>query len=78
MATEKNKLRGMSPDELVKEENETREAIWKLRVQMITGQLQDPHKVRMARKDLARVLTIRREAELKAGAAQAGRRKESR
>jgi large subunit ribosomal protein L29 len=65
MATDKSKLRGMSPDELAKEELETREAIWKLRVQMITGQLQDPHKVRLARKDLARVMTIRREAELK-------------
>jgi large subunit ribosomal protein L29 len=66
MATDTSKLRNMSPDELAKEEVEVREAIWKLRVQMITGQLQDPHKVRLARKELARVLTVRREAELKA------------
>lgn len=79
MATEKSKLRVMSPDELAKEEKETREAVWKLRVQLVTGQLQDPHKVRLARKELARVLTIRREAELEAsGTPEFRRRKESR
>ena len=31
------------------------------------GQLQDPQKVRRARKDLARLMTVRRETELTAG-----------
>ena len=66
------KLRGMTGDELTKEENELREEIWKLRLQLTTGQLQDPQKVRRARQDLARVLTVEREREIKA-AGQASR-----
>ena len=57
------KLRNMSPAELDKEEVQLRQGIWKLRLQMTTGQLQDPQKVARARRDLARVLTIRRERE---------------
>jgi large subunit ribosomal protein L29 len=64
MAKAMTKLRGMTPDELTTEENELREEIWKLRLQLKTGQLQDPQKVRRARRELARVLTIRRESEL--------------
>ncbi len=66
MAVDIAKLRGMGPDELTKEETALREEIWKLRLQGTTGQLQDPNRVRQARRDLARVLTIRREQELAA------------
>ena len=66
MALEMSKLRNMTPVELEKEELELREGIWKLRLQMSTGQLQDPHKVRSTRRDLARVMTVKRERELKA------------
>jgi len=66
MKDELAKLRNMNPAELLKEEGERREEIWKLRIQMTTGQLQDPHKIRMVRRSLARLLTIRREAELQA------------
>jgi len=61
MALEPGKLRNMSGTELAKEEEQLREGIWKLRMQLTTGQLQDPQKVTRARRDLARVLTIRRE-----------------
>ena len=71
MAVDKNKLRGMSEAELAKEEDQLREAVWKLRLQLAAGALQDPQKVRLARKDLARVLTIRRERELQRGPAAA-------
>ena len=64
MAVELAKLRGMSGDDLVREEQQLREEIWKLRLQVATGQLQAPQKVRNARRDLARVLTVRREREL--------------
>ena len=72
MAQKIEKLRNMSPDDIDKEERELREEIWKLRLQMTTGQLQDPHKVRRARRDLARLMTVRRQAEL---AAQKGDRR---
>ena len=64
MALEMSKLREMDPDDLDKEEQGLREEIWKLRMQVATGQLQNPLRVRLARKDLARVLTARRAGEL--------------
>jgi len=76
MALDTKKLRGLSEAELGQEENQLREAVWKLRLQLATGQLQDPQKVRSARKDLARVLTIRRERASKAGEARPRRRSE--
>ena len=71
MALIATKLRNMSPAELDKEEDQLRQGIWKLRLQMTTGQLQDPSKVARARKDLARVLTVKRERER---AGEAGKR----
>lgn len=72
MALQTAKIRNMSVEEMGKEELQLREEIWKLRLQLTTGQLQDPQKVRRARRDLARLLTIRREHELaaKAGASR--------
>ena len=64
MAKALAKLRGMTVEELDKEEGELREEIWKLRLQLTTGQLQDPQKVARTRRDLARVLTLKREREL--------------
>ena len=72
MALNPTKLRNMSTAELNKEEEQLRQGIWKLRLQMTTGQLQDPGKVARARRDLARVLTIKRERE-RAGETQGER-----
>lgn len=63
MALELQKLRDSSRQELETEEKELRDQIWKLQLQRATGQAQDPNKVREVRKDLARVLTIKRELE---------------
>ena len=64
MALQTAKLRNMTPTDLEKEEEQLRQQVWKLRLQMTTGQLTDPQKVRRARRDLARVLTVKREREL--------------
>jgi len=66
MAKDMAKFRKMSADALDNEEHGLREEVWKLRLQMTTGQLQDPQKVQRAKKDLARVLTVKRELELQA------------
>ena len=66
MALDASKLRSLTPEELDREERDTRVGIWKLRLQLTTGQLQDPYKVRSARRDLARVMTVKRERELAA------------
>ena len=75
MALDTAKIRNMAPEDLAKEEEQLREQVWRLRLQMTTGQLQDPQKVRRARKDLARVLSIKREHELKAEATKPRRRR---
>ena len=75
MALDTGKIRNMSPEDLAKEEEQLREQVWRLRLQMTTGQLQDPQKVRRARKDLARVLSIKREQELNAEAPKPRRRR---
>jgi large subunit ribosomal protein L29 len=72
MALEPEKLRGMSSDELKREEKDLRDQIWKLRLQLSTGQLDNPQKVRAVRRDLARVLTAQRERE---GAAASAKRR---
>ena len=64
MAVKLDKLRGMSPEELTREETEIRAQVWKLRLQLSTGQLDNPQKVREARRDLARVLTVSRERQM--------------
>ena len=74
MAKDTAKIRNMAPADLAKEEEQLREQVWRLRLQMTTGQLQDPQKVRRARKDLARVLSIKREQELNAETPRSGRR----
>lgn len=61
MAIDVAKLREKSVDELDKDEQNLRGEIWKLRIQRTTGQLQDHHRVRQLRRDLARVLTVKRE-----------------
>jgi large subunit ribosomal protein L29 len=66
MAVKLDKLRGMSPEELSREETEIRAQVWKLRLQLSTGQLDNPQKVREARRDLARVLTVSRERQMAA------------
>jgi large subunit ribosomal protein L29 len=66
MAVDIAKIRAMTPDEMAKEELELRQEIWKLRLQVSTGQAENPYKVRMVRRDLARLLTVRRENELAA------------
>lgn len=61
MAMDVKKLREKSVEELEKDERSLRGEIWKLRIQKTTGQLQDHHRVRQVRRDLARVLTVKRE-----------------
>ena len=47
--------------ELEAKEKELAEQLFALRLQKVTGQLEKPAKIRTARRDLARVLTVQRE-----------------
>ena len=55
------RLRGLNEAELVKEEHELRTAVWKMQLQRATGQIADSNRLQVSKRDLARVLTIRRE-----------------
>lgn len=63
-------LRDLTAAELDERESELREQLFKLRFQKSTGQIEDPQRLRRIRKDLARVLTVRRERELEAAGAE--------
>jgi large subunit ribosomal protein L29 len=51
-------LREKSVDELKTQEKTLREQIFKLRFQKATGQAESPQRIRLVRKELARVLTV--------------------
>ncbi|HEV8118135.1 MAG TPA: 50S ribosomal protein L29 [Thermoanaerobaculia bacterium] len=53
-------LRGEAPDALKAKEKELRDALWKLRLQKTTGQLENPSRLRTVRRDIARVKTFAR------------------
>jgi len=55
------KIREMAVAELEKRSGEIREELFKLRFQHATGQLENPVRMRTLRRELARVLTVRRE-----------------
>ncbi len=51
-------LRDRSREELGKTLGDLEQALFKLRFQKSTGQIEDPTKIRKVRKDIARVLTV--------------------
>ena len=55
------KIREMTADEVATKEKDLREELFRLRFQHATGQLENPIKMRHLRRELARVMTIRRE-----------------
>ncbi len=61
---ELNKIREMSEAELVAELDKMKKDLFNLRFQHVTGQLENPVKMREIKRDIARVKTIIREKEL--------------
>ena len=54
-------LRDLTEDELRKELGDLKRALFNLRLQKAIGQLEKPHKLREAKRDIARTSTILRE-----------------
>ncbi|MGH9862540.1 MAG: 50S ribosomal protein L29 [Candidatus Acidiferrales bacterium] len=54
-------LRQLSPTELGVREKEMREQLFRLRFQLAAGQVESVKKIRVVRKDLARLETVRKE-----------------
>jgi len=56
-------LREQTVDELREKETELAEQLFALRLQKVTGQLENPAKIPAVRRNLARVLTVLQERE---------------
>ncbi|HVA94617.1 MAG TPA: 50S ribosomal protein L29 [Candidatus Dormibacteraeota bacterium] len=65
MAKRGDKLHDQDTPELVQRQGELAEQVFRLRFQLSTGQAEAVTKLRIARKDLARVKTLLRERELR-------------
>jgi large subunit ribosomal protein L29 len=61
-----DKVRNMSQAELASEEMKLKKELFNLRFQHVTGQLENPLKMREVKRDIARVKTALREKELAA------------
>jgi large subunit ribosomal protein L29 len=61
---ERETLAQQGAGELVEKEKQLKEASWKLRLQQSTGQLENPSRLRVVRRDIARVKTFRRALEI--------------
>lgn len=57
------KLRDMTDEELQRELDDLRRSLFNLRLQQATGQLEKPHRLSEARRDIARVQTFLRQRE---------------
>jgi large subunit ribosomal protein L29 len=61
-------LVGLTDAELADKEKQLRQEVFNLRFQVATGRIENPMKIRHTRRDLARVLTVRRQAAQKGSA----------
>ncbi len=58
-----SEVRDMSMEKATQELEDAREAYFKMRFQFATGQLPDTSKLKVARRDIARIATVIREME---------------
>ncbi len=56
-------LRQLSTEELQVKYEELRDQLFKLKIQKTIGQLDNPAKIKLVKRDIARILTILRERE---------------
>ncbi|MGD8400308.1 MAG: 50S ribosomal protein L29 [Bacillota bacterium] len=62
-----NEVRELTAAELQNKLTGLKEELFNLRFQVATGQLDNPMRIRDVRKNIARIMTVMRENELKAG-----------
>jgi len=64
MAVTASEVRELTEEELVLRLREAKEELFNLRFQMATGQLDNNRRLRMVRRDIAKIYTVMREREL--------------
>ncbi len=60
-----NQFRDMTPDELAKKILSLKEDLFANRFKLGTGQLENTHRIKQTKKDIARALTVARQLDLK-------------
>ena len=60
-------LRNLTDDELTKKEKDSKEELFNIKIQVATQQNTNFAKIKQLRKNIARILTIKRERELNSG-----------
>jgi len=61
-----DELRELAEEELQVKLAEAKEELFNLRFQLVTGQLDNPMRIKQVRKQVARIMTVMRERELEA------------
>ena len=61
-----SELRELPDDELRQELADHKEELFNLRFQVVTGQLDNPRRIKQVKREIARVLTVMREREIAA------------
>jgi large subunit ribosomal protein L29 len=64
---ETDKIRNLTIDELIQQEKDSMDQLFRLKFQMKMGQTESLNKIRGLRKDIARMKTIARQRELEGG-----------
>ncbi|HKJ57035.1 MAG TPA: 50S ribosomal protein L29 [Nitriliruptoraceae bacterium] len=59
-----SELRELADDELATQLADNKEELFNLRFQIVTGQLDDPRRIRAVKTQIARVMTVMREREI--------------
>jgi large subunit ribosomal protein L29 len=67
---ETDKIRNLTSDELVQQEKDSMDQLFRLKFQMKMGQTESLNKIRGLRKDIARMKTVARQRELEAAQKQ--------
>jgi large subunit ribosomal protein L29 len=57
-------LKDLTDDELAQKLTDTRQELFNLRFQSATGALENPARIKLAKREIARILTVRHEREL--------------
>ncbi|MBI3610632.1 MAG: 50S ribosomal protein L29 [Nitrospirae bacterium] len=64
---ELQEMRNLTIDELVLKEKELRKELFNLRYQLLSGRIENPQRIKSARREIARIQTVAREKHSAAG-----------
>ena len=54
-------IRGMTADELLNKIRDSKKELFNLRFQQVSGRIENPARIRLVRRDIARMMTVLRE-----------------